>query len=159
MEDLTTYMAALTLYENNMRIIHWKLSGSNFHTTHERFGDYYEELGKYMDETAEQMITLGLSPLNTKESMDHMEGVELDAFTLSGSMDFDENTAEIAAYRMMKQLYDLSSELAGEDDLPIDVQDVFMGHAKYFRIEGLYKLGRRIEKHQTHQPGEHDDDD
>ena len=130
--NMTTYMAALTLYENNMRIIHWKLAGSEFHTTHERYGDYYEELGKYMDETAEQMITCGLPPVNSSEALNHMQSADFDAFTLSGTMDFDKQTAELAAF------------LADDSSLPVDVQDVFMGHAKYYRIEGLYKLGRRI---------------
>lgn len=142
--NMTTYMAALTLYENNMRIIHWKLAGSEFHTTHERYGDYYEELGKYMDETAEQMITCGLPPVNSSEALNHMQSADFDAFTLSGTMDFDKQTAELAAFRMMKQLYDLAAFLADDSSLPVDVQDVFMGHAKYYRIEGLYKLGRRI---------------
>lgn len=145
MEDIRVYMAALTVYENNMRIIHWKLHGPDFHKTHERFGDYYEEFGKYMDETAEQMITLGQNPLNYSEAMDILQNSSIDAFTLSGGMDFDPKGAETTAYKMFRQLYDMASELAGEDDLPIDVQDVFMGHAKYFRIEGLYKLARRIE--------------
>ena len=43
---------------------------------------------------------------------------------------------------MFKQLYDIALELADEDDLPDDVCDVFMDHARWFRIEGLYKLGR-----------------
>ena len=39
---------------------------------------------------------------------------------------------------------DIASHLAMDAALPADVQDVFMGHAKWFRIEGLYKLGRRV---------------
>lgn len=145
-QTLLTYMGALTLYENNMRILHWKLRGKGFHTDHERYGDYYEELGKYMDETAEQLISVGLNPLSIMESIDQMHSSNLEAFTFSGSMDFDGETADKASYSMMKQLYDLASELAGDQSLPIDVQDVFMGHAKYFRIEGIYKLGRRIKE-------------
>ena len=80
------------------------------------------------------------------ESIDQMHNASLEAFTFSGSMDFDGETADKASYSMMKQLYDLASELAGDQSLPIDVQDVFMGHAKYFRIEGIYKLGRRIKE-------------
>lgn len=144
MADMKTYLSALTIYENNMRIIHWKLHGPDFHKTHERFGDYYDTLGKYMDETAEQMISMGMNPVNSTEACDVLQNDSMDAFTLSGEMDFDPMSAEKTAYRMFSQLYEMAAELANTESLPVDVQDVFMGHAKYFRIEGLYKLARRI---------------
>ena len=53
-----TYHALLTLTENNMRVIHWKLKGDDFNVTHSRYGMYYEKLGEMMDETAEQIMGL-----------------------------------------------------------------------------------------------------
>lgn len=144
MDDMKLYFAALTLYENNMRILHWKLHGPEFHKTHERFADYYEQLGDYMDETAEQMITLGMNPCSSAEALNIVRDSEIDGFVLDGNLDFDMQTAESASYKMMSQLYTLAEELESEDDLPVDVQDVFTAHARYFRIEGLYKLARRL---------------
>lgn len=145
-DKMRLYLAALTIYENNMRILHWKLRGPDFHTTHERFGDYYEELGKYMDEAAEQIISMGDDPVNSSDAMEIVRQSDLNGFVLKADADYPDDSAENAAYNMMEQLYKLSSELAGDDSLPIDVSDVFMGHAKYFRIEGMYKLARRIKK-------------
>ena len=53
--------------------------------------------------------------------------------------------ANQAAYRMFKLLNQLSVEIATDDGIPADVADVFMDHAKWFRIEGLYKLGRAMD--------------
>ena len=145
-DKMRLYLAALTIYENNMRILHWKLRGPDFHNTHERFGDYYEELGKYMDEAAEQIISMGGDPVNSSDAMEIVRQSDLNGFVLKADADYPDDSAENAAYNMMEQLYKLSSELAGDDSLPIDVSDVFMGHAKYFRIEGMYKLARRIKK-------------
>ena len=52
MEKFALYLALLTIYENNCRQLHWKLSGNGFHTAHGRFGTYYDQLGTFMDETA-----------------------------------------------------------------------------------------------------------
>ena len=41
--------------------------------------------------------------------------------------------------------------LATDDSLPADVADVFMDHARYYRIEGLYKLQRTLTQEGGHQ--------
>ena len=50
MATFETYHALLTLTENNMRVIHWKLKGDDFDVVHPRYASYYEKLGEMMDE-------------------------------------------------------------------------------------------------------------
>lgn len=139
MKDLKLYLSLLTIYENNMRMLHWNLAGKGFHTAHERFGKYYEELGQYMDETAEQLITLGGIPVNVAEAIDIVRESDVDAFLIESNRDYDKESANAAAKKMFDQLYAAASEI---DDIPDDVEDVFIGHMRYYRIEGTYKLGR-----------------
>ena len=145
MATFETYHALLTLTENNMRVIHWKLKGDDFDVTHSRYGMYYEKLGEMMDETAEQMITMGHTPMNISNALMHLgKDIGVDATIMNPELDYDSQIADKATYKMFKELYNFASSLAVDAALPADVQDIFMGHAKWFRIEGLYKLGRSI---------------
>jgi hypothetical protein len=160
---LRVYMALLTLNENNFRVLHWKLCNKGFQTAHVRFGGYYDQLGDYMDETAEQMISMGMTPVNMSDALGVVrESEDVHGIIMSAEQSYDVKTADIAAKNMFDQLYSLAASLADEDDLPIDVQDVFTGHARYFRIEGSYKLGRSLAEPSAVQPNpmeNHEDDD
>lgn len=153
MDKLSLYLALLTLYENNCRQLHWKLSGKGFHTGHERFGTYYDQLGTFMDETAEQAITMGQSPVNVADAMTLVQESDVDGLIINGSEDYCGKAANVAAHKMFTQLYNLSTEILKDEALAEDVRDVFMGHAKWYRIEGLYKLGRAL----THGEGHHEE--
>lgn len=145
MATFETYHALLTLTENNMRVIHWKLKGGDFNVTHSRYGMYYEKLGEMMDETAEQMITMGHTPMNISNALMHLgKDIGVDATIMNPELDYNSQIADETTYKMFKELYNFAARLAVDAALPADVQDIFMGHAKWFRIEGLYKLGRSI---------------
>lgn len=144
MTELRTYMAYLTLYENNFRVLHWKLAGAGFHTAHTRFGDYYHHLGDLLDETAEQAITIGVTPVSSKETISLLDEVDTTALVINPALDISEHTANVAASNMFEQLRTMAADLAGNTEFPAEVADVFMDHSKYFRIEGTYKLSRAI---------------
>lgn len=146
MADIRLYLSLLTVYESNCRTLHWLLKSKNgWHTGHERFATYYEQLGEFMDQTAEQLLTIGDRPVNDAEALKLVEESQIDAFLLGTDQDYDMVAANQAAYRMFKLLNQLSVEIATDDGIPADVADVFMDHAKWFRIEGLYKLGRAMD--------------
>lgn len=149
MEKFALYLALLTIYENNCRQLHWKLSGKGFHTAHERFGTYYDQLGTFMDETAEQAITMNQSPVNVSDALKLVQESDIDAILINSAEDYCGKSANVAAYKMLTQLYNLATEILKDESLAEDVRDVFMGHAKWYRIEGLYKLGRAL----THPDG------
>ena len=145
MATFETYHALLTLTENNMRVMHWKLKGDDFDVVHPRYASYYEKLGEMMDETAEQMITMGYIPMNISNTLEHLsKDIGIDATVMNPELDYTSKIADEITYKMFSELYDFASHLAVDASLPADVQDVFIGHAKWFRIEGLYKLGRRV---------------
>ena len=147
----TLYMALLTLYENNLRGLHWKLAGPNFNKDHLRFGDYYDQLGTFLDETAEMMITMGIPPVSVMMIHEILSGDDVNAISIDMSRDYTGEAANTAAQQMFTQLYEKAAALAKDDSLPVDVQDVYMAHAKYYRIECLYKLQRTL-ANQTGEP-------
>lgn len=144
MASQATYMALLTLFENNMRVLHWNVCGKNFAKDHTRFADYYEQLGEFMDQAAEQMITVGENPVNLTAVTDILQNDEVNAFIIDPKTTYSGHAANVAAKQMFEMLYKQAVELADEDDLPMDVCDVYMDHARYYRIEGTYKLGRAL---------------
>lgn len=144
MSDIKTYLALLTVYENNFRVLHWKLYGSEFHTTHERFAGYYETLGTYMDETAELILTIGESPINSTMAIEVLQDEDIDAIIIHPEQNYDNTTADTAAQNMFQLLYSISVKLSTDEELPVDVADVFMDHAKYYRMESIYKIGRKL---------------
>ena len=145
MATFETYHALLTLTENNMRVIHWKLKGNDFDVVHPRYAMYYEKISEMMDETAEIMITMGHTPMNISSALMHLgKDTGVNATIMNPELDYTSKIADETTYKMFKELYDFAAHLAVDAALPADVQDIFMGHAKWFRIEGLYKLGRTI---------------
>lgn len=145
MVDIRTYHALITLAENNMRVIHWKLCGDDFNITHERYGKYYDELGNMMDECAEQMITIGINPVSMMEAVEILKSdSDVHAIVMDPSINYDASSADRAAIEMFTQLHTIANQLSCDSNLPCDVQDVILDHAKWFRIEGLYKLGRTV---------------
>lgn len=145
MATLGMYHALLTLAENNMRIIHWKLIGPDFHEAHARYGEYYEQLGVFMDETAEQMITLGYAPMNMSNALMLLgKDTGVHATIMNPELSYTSKVADEVTKKMFDELYDFAIHLAVDAVLPSDVQDVFMNQAKWFRITSIYKLSSTI---------------
>lgn len=142
MNEQELYMALLTIYENNFRGLHWKLSGHNFNNNHTRFSDYYEQLGTFLDETAEQMIIQGMTPVSSSRALDILNQTDVNAILVDMSLDYTGDEANRAALMMFEQLHGHALSLATSDDIPADTADVYMDHAKYYSIEGKYKLAR-----------------
>lgn len=142
MDKQIKYLALLTLHENNLRGLHWKLQGPSFATDHARFGGYYEQLGHYMDEAAEQMITLGIQPIGVLDLPGILESDDINTSRVNMDKDYNAYAANIAAMNIFDELYACAAELADDESLPVDVRDVYTEHAAYYRIEAKYKLAR-----------------
>lgn len=144
MDKQTLYLALLTLHENNFRGLHWKLKGVSFPVDHPRFGEYYDKLGDLMDETAEQMISMGINPIGVTSLVEYLSSDEINASYIAMDMDYSIEMANLAAKTIFDELYSHAAALAADESLPVDVQDVYTEHARYFRIESKYKLARTI---------------
>ena len=57
-------LADLQLFYQNVRGFHWNLRGSNFFELHLKFEEVYTDLQLKIDEVAERLLTLGVTPLH-----------------------------------------------------------------------------------------------
>ncbi|MCM1295225.1 MAG: hypothetical protein NC311_06760 [Muribaculaceae bacterium] len=144
MDKQVVYLALLTLHENNFRGLHWKLHGPSFNTDHLRFGEYYEKLGQFMDETAELMISMGVAPVGVAGLMNILNSDEVNTSYIDMEKNYSADAANVAAKQIFNELYGYAADLAKDESIPVDMQDIYAGHAAYYRIEGMYKLGRTL---------------
>jgi hypothetical protein len=150
MDKLRLYLALLKIYMDNVQLVHWRVCGNGTHTAHPRYGTYYDALGTFMDETAEQMITLGESPISYPQALELVRDADdIHGILLTGDMQYTESSGDTVVLNMFNQLYDLAESLSRDDSLPTDVQDVFMNHAKWYRIEGKYKIAQNLNGSRT----------
>ena len=65
--DLNQLLANFQLYYQNLRGIHWNIKGKRFFDLHVKFEELYTDANIKVDEIAERILTLGLTPLHTFE--------------------------------------------------------------------------------------------
>ena len=63
--DLNGLLADLQVYYQNLRGLHWNVSGRFFFGLHAKFEELYNEVNETIDEIAERILTLGNVPLHS----------------------------------------------------------------------------------------------
>jgi starvation-inducible DNA-binding protein len=66
-KDLNTLLANFQIYYQNLRGIHWNIKGKRFFDLHVKFEELYTDANIKVDEIAERILTLGITPLHTFE--------------------------------------------------------------------------------------------
>ncbi|WP_298894273.1 Dps family protein [uncultured Psychroserpens sp.] len=66
-EDLNHLLANFQIYYQNLRGIHWNIRGKRFFDLHVKFEELYTDANIKVDEIAERILTLGVTPLHTFE--------------------------------------------------------------------------------------------
>ena len=64
-EDLNRLLANFQVYYQNLRGIHWNIKGKRFFDLHVKFEELYNDAQLRVDEIAERILTLGVTPLHT----------------------------------------------------------------------------------------------
>ncbi|MBO6607113.1 Dps family protein [Psychroserpens sp.] len=65
--ELNTLLANFQIYYQNLRGIHWNIKGKRFFDLHAKFEELYNDANIKVDEIAERILTLGVTPLHTFE--------------------------------------------------------------------------------------------
>ena len=65
--DLNVLLANFQVYYQNLRGIHWNIKGKRFFDLHVKFEELYDDANLKVDEIAERILTLGVTPLHTFE--------------------------------------------------------------------------------------------
>ncbi|MCB0375413.1 MAG: DNA starvation/stationary phase protection protein, partial [Sinomicrobium sp.] len=63
--DLNRLLANFQVYYQNLRGIHWNIKGKRFFDLHVKFEELYNDAQLKVDEIAERILTLGVTPLHT----------------------------------------------------------------------------------------------
>ena len=66
-KDLNVLLANFQIYYQNLRGIHWNIKGKTFFDLHVKFEELYNDANIKVDEIAERVLTLGVTPLHTFE--------------------------------------------------------------------------------------------
>ena len=66
-EELNILLANFQRYYQNLRGIHWNIKGKRFFDLHTKFEELYDDANLKVDEIAERVLTLGVTPLHTFE--------------------------------------------------------------------------------------------
>ncbi|MCD2260928.1 Dps family protein [Psychroserpens luteolus] len=66
-EDLNHLLANFQIYYQNLRGIHWNIRGKRFFDLHVKFEELYTDANIKVDQIAERILTLGVTPLHTFE--------------------------------------------------------------------------------------------
>ena len=66
-QDLNQLLANFQIYYQNLRGIHWNIKGKRFFDLHIKFEELYTDANLKVDEIAERILTLGVTPLHTFE--------------------------------------------------------------------------------------------
>lgn len=59
---LSQLLADLHVFYANLRGFHWNIKGINFHSLHEAFETFYNDVTEKIDEVAERILQLGATP-------------------------------------------------------------------------------------------------
>jgi DNA-binding ferritin-like protein (oxidative damage protectant) len=95
---LNDLLANYQIFYQNLRGFHWNIKGEKFFELHLKFEELYNDVILKIDEVAERILTLGLTPLHTFS--DYLSTSEIrEAKDISGSTSSVEST--LNSYRIL----------------------------------------------------------
>ncbi|HSH50164.1 MAG TPA: Dps family protein [Bacteroidales bacterium] len=66
-KKLNLLLSDYEIYYQNLRALHWNIKGKMFFMLHEKYEEYYTDAAEIIDEIAERILMLDLTPLHTYE--------------------------------------------------------------------------------------------
>ncbi|KAA3610170.1 MAG: DNA starvation/stationary phase protection protein [Calditrichaeota bacterium] len=66
-QEMNLLLASFTVYYQNLRALHWNISGAHFFQLHEKFELLYTRAAVEVDDIAERILILEATPLHTLE--------------------------------------------------------------------------------------------
>ncbi len=128
-------MCSLKVIQDNIRILHRNLKGSNWYGTHEVLEDYYEAIDDIADDVIEIGIMLGIVEPNLSMAVD-----EYKPFLTSRKY------TEVEAYRLLYKMFMDVVELVeqAKPNLADDISSKLEEYQFYCRKEAMFKIKGRL---------------
>lgn len=73
--NMNRLLATYQVHYQNLRAIHWNIKGSNFFELHLKYEELYTRTQVIIDDLAERILTLGITPLHRLE--DYLKSSDL----------------------------------------------------------------------------------
>ena len=142
MNNFKKLLALLTVYQYNIRVLHWKISGLDFDDKHSLFGSYYEEFDGFIDKVSELSMQLGNDPISFNEVHSLCENMEENVIICQGTTNYSNIDALKMIGTMFEQLIIVIESC--QEGVPSDIQSELDDIKQYLRLESRYKNRRRL---------------
>lgn len=150
-EKLNILLTKLTVFGENIRMLHWNAKGDEFGYVHDTLtNDLYEKLSDDVDRVAEIMIRLSCRPLNILEIVQVQQKNIEDIFIVNSNYLYDKDSVYKNIQKMLKSIMETIEEIL-ELEVIQDVKntgirsDLEAMHNEY-DIERRFKNARRLMK-------------
>ncbi|HLW62168.1 MAG TPA: Dps family protein [Flavobacterium sp.] len=139
-ELLNVLLSNFQVYYQNLRGLHWNITGKRFFDLHVKFEELYNNAQVRIDEIAERVLTLGGTPLHTfedyiknnklkvgKNITTDEEAVELVIKSLSGLLKIEREILEKTDEINDEGTNSMMSDLITEQEKDIWMMQAFLG--------------------------------
>lgn len=112
--DLNQLLSSYQIHYQNLRGLHWNITGRKFFELHLKFEELYTEALVRIDEIAERILTLGHHPLHTFHDYISHSAIQETSSILNGQESVERT---LSAFETLLQLeYDLLQKSSAADD-------------------------------------------
>jgi len=138
-------LSVLVVYAHNMKVLHWKVTGTDFDPTHSVFDEYAKKLNEFVDEVAEICIQLNTNPVSYSFALDVLEKDSLFKYFIA---DADRNYTSKEAFEAANVMFDTIIavyEMVNKNQaIPEDIRNKLQEHSYFVRKEFMYKNKMRL---------------
>jgi DNA-binding ferritin-like protein len=143
--NLSTVLSALVNHQYNLRILHWRTTGTAFDLSHKIFEEYIDKFSDYIDKVAEMKLTL--NDENHVNSLNELVKIA-NYFDLNHPIDTNKNYTWNEAFAVIQtifaQITHILEEVQNSNRYPSYINSELDGMIYYFRLEGQYKNRQRL---------------
>jgi len=133
--QLIKLISLLKVVYGNLHVIHRNLKGEDWFPVHELFGEYYEKIEDFKDDTIEISISMGVKEPSEAEAVQHYESI-------AGGEGFSPDQAFALAKKYFNDIH-AQFELINPS-MPNDVKAKFEEYQYWLRKEANYKIAQRL---------------
>lgn len=139
-EHLNGLLANFQVYYQNLRGLHWNITGKRFFDLHAKFEELYNQAQLRIDEIAERVLTLGGTPLHSfedyikhnklkvgKNVTNDVEAVELVINSLTGLLKIEREILDLTDEINDEGTNSMMSDLITEQEKDIWMMQAFLG--------------------------------
>ena len=144
MDNFSNLLALLVVYQHNLKVLHWKVSGKDFDNKHKILSDYYDKFDEFIDQVAELGMEINIEPLSFNAVHSLCNEMSESVIMCHANQDYEGKDALKIVGSMFDQLIANIDKCQQDKDLPSDILSDLDSIKAYLRLESHYKNKRRL---------------